>query len=151
MKISLLILMNTTLMFTIPMSTASGQEPEIKAATITVTVGPFKNDKGQLSCALHDKKDSFPMNFKIDNAQVHPIEGDYGTCVFEDVPAGIYALAVMHDKNGDNKLNTNFLGIPKEPWAVSNNVRPSLRAPKFKEAKFEILNGEQKKFDLEVR
>lgn len=151
MKTVIQILMGATIMANVLTNNVAAENEEIKGATITVNIGPFNNDKGQFSCALHDKKDGFPMDFKVPNVQFHPIEGDHGTCVFNNVPSGIYALAVIHDRNSDHKLNTNFLGIPKEPWAVSNNVRPSLRAPKFKEARFEIIDGEHKRFDLEVR
>jgi uncharacterized protein (DUF2141 family) len=38
---------------------------------------------------------------------------------------------VAHDLNGNHKTGTNWVGLPLEPWGVTNNVRPILRAPKF--------------------
>ncbi|MBC7407411.1 MAG: DUF2141 domain-containing protein [Arcicella sp.] len=51
--------------------------------------------------------------------------------------SGTYAIIILHDENGHKKMDTNFLGIPKEGYAVSNNVRRSLiDPPKYEVAKF---------------
>ena len=34
--------------------------------------------------------------------------------------SGDYAFCVYHDVNKDGKLNTNGIGIPKEPYGFSN-------------------------------
>ena len=39
-------------------------------------------------------------------------------------------------------MDTNFLGIPKEPIACSNNAKGSFGPPKFKDAKFAIAEEE---------
>ncbi|MEM9170459.1 MAG: DUF2141 domain-containing protein [Pseudomonadota bacterium] len=58
------------------------------------------------------------------------------------LPAGDYAFAVYFDKNGDGKLNRGkVLGLPKEPFAFSNDVRPKLRKPTFEETKVAVEPG----------
>ena len=57
---------------------------------------------------------------------------------FEDLPYGTYAITILHDENGNLKVDANFLGIPKEGYGFSNNARNLFRAPKFEEAKFEL-------------
>ena len=47
-------------------------------------------------------------------------------------------MSSFYDKNGNGKLDTNFLGIPKEPTAMSNNAKGSFGPPKFKDAKFTL-------------
>lgn len=37
-----------------------------------------------------------------------------------DLPAGEYLFSFYHDINNNGKLDTNFLGIPKEPFGFSN-------------------------------
>ena len=69
--------------------------------------------------------------------------------VFSNLKSGKYAVSVMNDKNGNKVLDKNLLGIPKEEWGVSNNVRPTLRAPSFEEAAFEI--DEKKDLTLSIR
>jgi uncharacterized protein (DUF2141 family) len=59
-------------------------------------------------------------------------------CRFSDVPEGTYAASIGHDLNGNRRVDTNFVGLPTEPWGVSNNARPALRAPRFDEASFKV-------------
>jgi uncharacterized protein (DUF2141 family) len=54
----------------------------------------------------------------------------------QNISDGRYALAIFHDENGDGKMNKNMLGIPKEGYGVSNNVKNLMSAPTFKEAAF---------------
>ena len=50
------------------------------------------------------------------------------------LPAGEYAIQVMHDRDG--KLDTNFVGIPNEPWAFSNNSTGNMGPRKWADVKF---------------
>jgi len=46
-------------------------------------------------------------------------------------------------RNTNNRsFDKNWFGIPREPWGVSNSVRPRLRAPRFDEAMLELGAGE---------
>lgn len=54
------------------------------------------------------------------------------------LPAGTYAVAAYHDGNDNGTLDSNWLGMPSEPWGVSNGVRPALRAPDFAESRFHL-------------
>ena len=64
--------------------------------------------------------------------------GEEVVAAFQDVPAGTFAIAVFHDTNSNGKLDKNFLGIPKEGYAFSNNVFGTFRAPGFEDASFEF-------------
>jgi uncharacterized protein (DUF2141 family) len=48
------------------------------------------------------------------------------TAVFGDLKVGVYAIKAFHDVNGDGKMNTNPFGLPIEPVAFSNNIRPNM-------------------------
>ena len=54
------------------------------------------------------------------------------------LPFGAYAIGCVHDENGDGTLNTNFLGIPKEGYGVSNNPKPKFGAATFEQGKFTL-------------
>ncbi len=56
----------------------------------------------------------------------------------DDIAPGTYALALYHDVNDDGKLDTNFDGVPLEPWGMSNNPRVVGRGPTWSEAQFEL-------------
>jgi uncharacterized protein (DUF2141 family) len=51
---------------------------------------------------------------------------------------GQYAINIIHDKNNNNKLDTNIFGIPKEGWGCSNDARGVMSAPKFKDKLFTV-------------
>jgi uncharacterized protein (DUF2141 family) len=55
-----------------------------------------------------------------------------------DVPDGEYAIVFFVDANKNNKLDKNFIGIPKEQYGFSNNAMGSLSAPSFEQAKFSV-------------
>jgi uncharacterized protein (DUF2141 family) len=66
------------------------------------------------------------------------IPGEKMIIRFDSLSFGTYAVAAMHDENGDEKMNFNLLGMPKEGYCFSNNIRPKFRRPTWNEAKFDI-------------
>lgn len=64
------------------------------------------------------------------------------TCRFADVAPGRYAVSVVHDLNGNRRIDTTLIGLPTEAWGVSKGVRPTLRAPRFDEAAFVVQDGD---------
>jgi uncharacterized protein (DUF2141 family) len=51
---------------------------------------------------------------------------------------GEWAVALTQDTNDNAKFDKNLLGIPTEPYAFSNNIRPRVSAPTFQECKFMV-------------
>lgn len=74
-----------------------------------------------------------------------------GRCVavFEHVPAGTYAISVIHDSNRNEKLDTNFLGVPKEGFGFSNDVMGTFGPPSFEKAK--VMVESSASFRIHVR
>lgn len=67
-----------------------------------------------------------------------------------NIPEGEYAVAAFHDQNGNGEADRNLVGIPKEAYGFSNNVKVVFRAPKWDEAKFRVANSAKKiEFELE--
>ncbi len=56
--------------------------------------------------------------------------------VFKNVKPGEYAISVFHDANGDERLNTNFIGMPKEGVGASNDTMGKFGPPSYEKAKF---------------
>ncbi len=109
---------------------------------LSVDVSGIKTSKGKLMFALFNQADGFPDNARK-ALQVKELQAKKGVVnlKFENLPQGLYAVAVFHDENNDGKLNTNLLGIPKEDYGFSNNARPGFRAPTFNEADFKIYHN----------
>jgi uncharacterized protein (DUF2141 family) len=119
------------------------------ASSIDVQVIGAPSDDGSIRCAVFLQSDGFPddgskARLQVLAASVRPL-----ICRFDDIPASRIAIAISHDGNGNGKLDTNFLGIPKEAWGVSRGVRPSLRAPRFEQAAVEF-DGNPMSITIEV-
>ena len=50
---------------------------------------------------------------------------------FDSIFPGKYAIQFFHDENKNQKMDFNLIGIPKEKFGSSNNVKPVLGPPKF--------------------
>jgi uncharacterized protein (DUF2141 family) len=59
---------------------------------------------------------------------------------FAAVPPGDYVLAVIHDENGNAKVDT-FLGIPREGVGFSRNPPMKMGPPKYEAARFHVASG----------
>lgn len=53
-----------------------------------------------------------------------------------DLPPGQYAIKAFQDLNGNDKLDTNWLGIPNEPYGFSNDAMGVMGPPSFTQAGF---------------
>jgi uncharacterized protein (DUF2141 family) len=62
-------------------------------------------------------------------------------CRFAAVAPGAYAVAVVHDENGNGRLDRNLLGIPTEGVGASNNPVSHFGPPKFGDARFDYSGG----------
>jgi uncharacterized protein (DUF2141 family) len=60
--------------------------------------------------------------------------------IIEDLPVGSYAISIFHDLNENEKLDTNFVGFPKEPFAFSAPMG-KFGPPKFEQAIFKVGQG----------
>jgi uncharacterized protein (DUF2141 family) len=118
---------------------------------IHVEILNVRNSTGTIDCALFVSPDGFPreslraaivvMILKIRETQAR--------CDLEDIPPGTYALAVVHDENMNGKLDTSWLGIPKEGYGFSNDVKVARGAPSFSDASF-AYDGQNLKFALRL-
>jgi len=93
-----------------------------------------KYNKGKLYVAVYSTKENFLKEALT--GTIVEVKNGKATAIFKDLKPGEYAVSSFYDKNDNGKLDTNFLGIPKEPTAMSNNAKGSFGPPKFKDAKF---------------
>jgi uncharacterized protein (DUF2141 family) len=103
----------------------------------------LRNDKGHVRCSLFSSAEDFPG--KLDKAlrvETVAVSKNHAPCDFNGVPAGTYAVSVFHDENSNGKLDTNFLGIPREGVGASNNARGHLGPPRFEAAAFHFSGGQ---------
>jgi uncharacterized protein (DUF2141 family) len=104
--------------------------------SLIVNVKKFKNNDGLAYVMLQDstKKSLQQQWIKIEKKETQ--------AVFNNLKSGKYAVRSYHDENNNKKMDTDFLGIPKENWGCSNNIRPHLAAPKFEDMIFVLEKDE---------
>lgn len=108
------------------------------ASDLVVQVTSIRVATGEIACALHKNGSAFPSGYKGVSIRWQKANPAGVTCRFSGLAPGHYAVAVLHDLNGNRAPDTNFVGMPIEDWGVSNNIRHNFRPPSFDEAKFEI-------------
>lgn len=126
---------------------------DANAAELVVHVSGVAAARGSLGCALFSREaaDQFPLNLEAATRLRSPAQVGIMQCVFRDLPAGSYAVSAAHDVNDNSKTDRNVVGLPTEPWAVSNNVRPTWRAPRFAEAAFTLEATDTRRIDLQLQ
>jgi uncharacterized protein (DUF2141 family) len=111
--------------------------------TLRVVATNVKSDQGSIVVWVYDNADSW-LGDGWRTQKVTAVAGnrkDDSVTVELDLPPGGYALSVFQDLENDGKLARNFIGIPKEPAGMSNNLRPKFGPPRYKDAKFTIRDA----------
>jgi uncharacterized protein (DUF2141 family) len=95
-------------------------------------------DHGTFWVALHNDPDAFPRDYKkaFRKVKVKATSVDQHLKL-EGIPYGEYAIAVMHDENDNQEVDTNLIGKPTEEYGVSTPGVPAMM-PKFETAKFTV-------------
>ena len=102
---------------------------------MSVRIDGLKNQKGQVCLNIFSTSKGFPNNNnQAVKARCVKAAKNSITVNFPDLNAGSYAVAVIHDVNGDNTLNRNALSIPTEGFGFSNNPKILTGPPKFAES-----------------
>ncbi len=109
-------------------------------ARLDVDVNRLRSSKGMLRVCLTADPDNFPACINDANATTRSVPAAAGRVSFEGLPSGDYAVAVIHDENGNHRLDT-FAGIPREGFGFSRNPRVGFGPPRFAAARFSVAGG----------
>lgn len=123
-------------------STAAAMELEI-------SIVGLRNTKGNILLALYRDAETFLDKEDFYRSLAIPASGQPPTGVIRELPEGEYAIAILHDENNNNKMDTRFL-LPREGFGFSNNVRVRVRAPSFGDTKFTI-NSERTRLEIRLQ
>jgi uncharacterized protein (DUF2141 family) len=127
---------------------AFGQTPAPAENVIHVEISGLRSDKGQMLCALFSSADAFPKHADKAVARLTAkITERHATCDFTGVAPDTYAVSVVHDENANGKLDTNFIGMPREGVGASHDAKGYMGPPKFNAASFQHAGG---RLDLKI-
>ena len=123
---------------------AFGQTPTSAENVIHVEISGLRNDKGQMLCALFSSAQAEAFPKKADKAVARPtakIAERQAVCDFAGVAPGTYAVSVVRDEDSNGKLDTNFIGMPREGVGASNDAKGHMGPAKFSAASFHHGSG----------
>ena len=102
---------------------------------LDITIRNVLPGQGELRVALFDRAEGFP-DAPAPSMPTLRQAADAATVRvrLSGVPAGRWAVMVLQDLNGNGRIDSNLLGLPREPYGASNNRLPALAPPRFDEA-----------------
>jgi uncharacterized protein (DUF2141 family) len=114
-----------------------------RPGAITVDMVGFRSDRGQALVALYGSAKGFPdlVKHAVRRVEVKIRKGT-ARAVLRGLPPGTYAVAVLHDEDGDREMKTDFLGRPEEGYGASRDARGKLGPPKFADARLTLGPGQ---------
>jgi uncharacterized protein (DUF2141 family) len=117
---------------------APTRTPSLAPQTVTVVISALASTQSAVKLNFYNAADKFLQKDQQAFRMVVKPEGKTEISIPVELAPGEWAVALTQDTNDNGKLDKNMLGIPTEPYAFSNNVRPRLAAPKFEECKFTV-------------
>lgn len=107
------------------------------AGTLVVKLEGVRNPKGYIRACLMKDARAFPSCERDSRSTKLSVPASATSITFEHVAPGDYALALFHDENANNRLDTLF-GIPREGFGFSRNPKVRFGAPRFNDASITI-------------
>ncbi len=89
------------------------------AADVTVSVSGVQARGGTLYIALQNRSQFMQRAMTSGDLKANPEAGTV-TFTMHGVPAGEYAVSVLHDEDGDHQMKREADGRPLEGWAMVN-------------------------------
>jgi uncharacterized protein (DUF2141 family) len=119
----------------------AGLTGAVAPGSLDAGISGFRSQKGQVMACLTTRPQNFPNCQDDPNARRMTVPTRLASMLkFDDLPSGNYALALIHDENGNGKLDT-MMGIPKEGFGFSKNPAIRFGPPSFKSAEVAITSG----------
>jgi len=114
-----------------------GTAPAPEAVKLDISLSGLRSANGEVRLCVWHGAAKFPDGKCGGESIVVPAAAP---SVSVEVPLlpGDYAVSLIHDENGNGKLDTNFLGIPKEGVGFSKNPKISFGPPSYVSAKFDV-------------
>ena len=127
-----------SLLFTMNGAAETPEESEAINPALEITVVNLSDSEGPVRIAIDTEETWFVKDAEpIRNYTVFR-DGDQATLRIDDLEPGVYAVRLYHDEDNDGELNTNFLGIPKEPYGFSGKKTNRMRPRSFDYAQFTL-------------
>ncbi|TGL61954.1 DUF2141 domain-containing protein [Leptospira ognonensis] len=119
-------------------------QSQLQAIDLDVEVQRRISNSSIISCAIFESADGFPSDSSKRLLGVIAVieKENKPICKFKGLALKKYAVAVLEDLNGNGGMDKTMIGMPKEPWGVSNNApMHTFGPPTFEEASFQLTTN----------
>ncbi|MFT3803264.1 MAG: DUF2141 domain-containing protein [Burkholderiaceae bacterium] len=106
-----------------------------RAADLIIQVQPA-GSQGNLMLAVYGSAADFRQRAVVQQSQAASTAP--ARFRFDQLPPGDYAIAVYQDVNGNGKLDTNMVGMPREPFGFSQEPKGLMGPPNWDQVKFAL-------------
>ncbi len=109
---------------------------ELGEGVLSVMVNGIAASSGTVRVVIYNSNNKFLERDGYVYKQVTEVGNKKSVKLDFKMPHGYYSVSVYHDINDNHTLDRNGLGVPNEPYAMSNNPSVKWRKPTFDETKF---------------
>jgi uncharacterized protein (DUF2141 family) len=102
----------------------------VLAADVEITIRNVQSANGHIMVALYADESAYTAQRQTMGSMLPASAGEV-RAVFVGLPEGRYGVAAFHDIDGDEKLGTNLLGYPTEPFGFGNDAEVRFSRPAF--------------------
>lgn len=138
-----IIIIFKSLLVIVLLSSFNNQKEE--KCTLTVEVKDLRNSNGSVLFALYNREDAFPDEHykKYFKKLTGKIVNGESSVTFKNLPAGKYAVNILHDENNDGKIKKGLI-LPKEGIGFSNYQTIGFsNRPTFAKASFNVQSDKK--------
>ncbi|MEZ5059592.1 MAG: DUF2141 domain-containing protein [Saprospiraceae bacterium] len=119
-------------------------QSDANSGTLVLEVNNLQQADGTIYIAIYKGKENFLNEDKaILRSQKVNKKGTLEINL-DNLEYGDYALAIFHDLNANKELDTNLVGIPKEPFGFSKPMVSKFREPRYEEVRIDFKKSGQK-------
>lgn len=119
-----------------------------QADNLSLTITNIPDAQGQLMIQVVAGEAGFNEQQPPVASFILPATAGSVTLATNALSAGEYGIRLLHDQNGNGEMDSNLVGMPKEPWGFSNSATGSFGPPKWEQVKFTIDGDTEQTIDL---
>lgn len=133
--------------FIFSLSLISQPIQESDSASFSLSIENIKSETGNIHVDIFNTEEGFLKKSFVSKT----VSAQKGTITisFKDIPDGEYTAYVLHDKNENGKLDMSKMGIPNEPYGMSENGKNRFGPPNYKKSIF-IVNSSNRSIAIRI-
>ncbi|TZG27311.1 DUF2141 domain-containing protein [Sphingomonas montanisoli] len=134
---------------TLALAPSQALATDTQSAELEVVPTGLRNAKGLIQLCVTQDSRHFPDCSKDPKAIKRSVAAGGGTITLVGLSPGRYALSLVHDENGNGKLDT-LLAMPREGFGFSRDPAMKFGPPKFDDVLFDVAPGHNRR-NIRVR